>query len=117
MTREDNVEVVESYIHGLGKGDFSDVPFADDVSYESPMIERRVGDDAIGFLSGLFPIIRSVEIVQHIVEGEHVATVFKLRTPNGETLIFDKFKVVDGKLTEIDAYYDPSVMNEAVQSL
>ena len=117
MTREDKVAVVESYIHGLGNGDFSAVLFADDVSYESPLTERRVGDDAIGFLSGLFPIMRGAEILQHIVEGEYVATVFRLRTPNGETLIFDKFKVVDGKLKEINPYYDPSVLNEAVQAL
>jgi hypothetical protein len=36
MTRDEKIAVVERYIHGLGHGDFSQVPFADDVSYESP---------------------------------------------------------------------------------
>jgi hypothetical protein len=114
MTREEKIAVVESYIYGLGKADFSHVPFADDVSYESPLTPKRIGKDAIDFLSALFPIMRGAEIQQHIVEGEYVATVFHLRTPNGVTTIFDKFRVIDGKLKEINPYYDPSLLKEAV---
>jgi len=55
-------------------------------------------------------------IVQHIVEGEYVASLFVLHTPNGKTCVFDKFRVID-KLVEINPYYDPSVLNEAVASL
>jgi len=117
VTREEMVSVVESYITGLGSGDFSKVPFAEDVSFESPLTPRIQGQEAIDFLSGLFPIMRGAEIVQHIVEGEHVATVFILQTPNGKTHVFDRFRVVDGKLKEINPYYDPSVLNEALASL
>src|SRR5215510_2718808 len=63
------------------------------------------------FLAGLFPIMRGADVQQHIVEGEYVATVFHLRTPNGVTMVFDKFRVVDGKLKKINPYYDPSVLN------
>jgi hypothetical protein len=116
MTREEKIAVVESYIHGLGNGDFSHVPFANDVSYVSPLTPQRTGQDAIAFLSALFPIMRGAEVQQHIVEGEYVATVFHLRTPNGVTTVFDKFRVVDGQLKEINPYYDPSVLNEAVNT-
>ena len=114
MTREEKIAVVESYIYGLGNGDFSQVPFADDVSYESPLTPKRTGQDAISFLTALFPIMRGADVQQHIVEGDYVATVFHLRTPNGVTMVFDKFRVVDGKLQEINPYYDPSVLNAAV---
>jgi len=107
--------VVERYIYGLGKGDLSAVPFAADVSYESPLTARKTGQEAIAFLSALLPIMRGADIKQHIVEGEYVATLFYLRTPNGVTAVFDKFRVVDGKLKEINPYYDPTVLNEAVQ--
>jgi hypothetical protein len=117
MTREEKIAVVESYIYGLGNGDFSQVPFADDVSYESPLTPKRTGKDAIDFLAALFPIIRGAEIQQHIVEGEYIATVFHLRTPNGVTAIFDKFRVADGTLKEINPYYDPSILKEAVTQL
>jgi predicted SnoaL-like aldol condensation-catalyzing enzyme len=117
MTRAEKIAVVESYIYGLGNGDFSHVPFADDVSYESPLTSKRTGKDAIDFLSALFPIMRGAEIQQHIVEGEYVATVFHLRTSNGVTAIFDKFRVVDGQLKAINPYYDPSILKEAVKQL
>ena len=104
MTRAEKIAVVESYIHGLGNGDFSDVPFAEDVSYESPLTPKRKARDAIEFLSALFPIMRGAEVKQHIVEGEYVATVFDLRTPNGVTTVFDRFRVIDGKLKEINPY-------------
>jgi SnoaL-like domain len=117
MTRAEKIAVIESYIYGLGNGDFSHVPFADDVSYESPLTPKRTGKDAIDFLSALFPIMRGAEIQQHIVEGEYVATVFHLRTSNGVTAIFDKFRVVDGQLKAINPYYDPSILIEAVKQL
>lgn len=54
---------------------------------------------------------------QHIVEGEYVAAVFHLKSPNGVTAVFDKFRVVDGQLKEINPYYAPSVLSEAVKQL
>ncbi len=117
MNRDEMVSVAESYITGLGSGDFSDVPFAEDVSYESPLTPRLQGREAIDFLSGLFPLMRGSEILQHIVEGEYIASLFILHTPNGKTHVFDKFRVVEGKLKEINPYYDPTVLNEAVRSL
>jgi hypothetical protein len=98
MTRDEKIAVLERSIHGLGHGDFSQVPFADDVSYESPLTPKRTGQDRITFLTALFPIMRGADIQQHIVEGEYVATVFHLRTPTGVTTVFDKFRDVDGKL-------------------
>jgi hypothetical protein len=32
----------------------------------------------------------------------------------GVTMVFDEFRVVDGRLKEINPYYDPSVLNAAV---
>ena len=117
MTRDEMVSVAESYITGLGSGDFSDVPFAEDISYESPLTPRVQGQEAIDFLSGLFPLMRGSEILQHIAEGEYIASLFILHTPNGKTHVFDKFRIIEGKLKEINPYYDPTVLNEAVQSL
>jgi hypothetical protein len=70
-----------------------------------------------GLLSSLFPTMRGAEIQQHIVEGEYIATVFHLRTPDGVTAVFDKFRVVDGQLKEIHPYYDPSILREAMKQL
>ena len=117
MTREQKIEVVESYIRGLGGRDFTGVPFAESVSYQSPLTARRFGRDAIEFLEGIFPVILGAEIRQHIVEGDYVASVFDLEVATGTVAVFDKFRVADGKLQEICPFYDPVVLNEAVQAM
>ena len=117
MTREEQIAVVESYILGLGSRDFEGVPFAESVSYESPLTPKKAGRDAIEFLEGIFPIIRGTHVKQHIVEGEYVASVFDLEVTTGTVSVFDKFRVADGKLLEIRPFYDPATLNEAVQEM
>ena len=112
MTRKEKVGVVEAYLRGLGSRDFRRVSFASDVIYESPLTPKLVGRAAIEFLEGLFPIIKGVEIKQHVVEGEYVATIFDLETERGITTVFDCFKVEDGQLKEIRPFYDPSLLQD-----
>ena len=75
MTRKEKLAVVEVYLKGLGARDFSTVPFAPDVTYESPLTPRLSGKEAIDFLKGLFPIIKGVEIKQHVVDRAHQLAV------------------------------------------
>ncbi len=117
MTREEEIAVVESYINGLGRRDFKGVPFAESVSYESPLTPRKVGREAIEFLEGIFPIIRGTRVKQHIVEGEYVASVFDLEVTTGTVSVFDKFRVADGTLHEICPFYDPALLNDAVEEM
>ncbi len=83
-----------------------------DVAYESPLTPKLSGERAINFLKGLFPIIKGVEIKQHVVEGDHVATIFDLETERGITAVFDCFRVEDGQLKEIRPFYDPSLLRD-----
>ncbi len=112
MTREEKIAAVEAYLKGLGARDFSRVPFAPDVTYESPLTPKLSGEEAINFLKRLFPIIKGVEIKQHVVEGDHVATIFDLETERGITAVFDCFRVGDGQLKEIRPFYDPSLLRD-----
>ena len=112
MTRTEKVGVVEAYLRGLGSRDFGNVSFASDVTYESPLTPKLVGRAAIEFLEGLFPIIKGVEVKQHVVDGEYVATIFDLETERGITAVFDCFKVEDGQLKEIRPFYDPSLLQD-----
>jgi hypothetical protein len=104
-------EVVEAYLNGLGKKDFSGVPFDADFTYESPLLPtlvgqpRLIGQAAIEFLQGLFPAIEGVRIKQH---------TFDLLTIHGVIPIFDRFHVVDGRLKLANPFYDPSpILNAA----
>ncbi len=111
-----NVIAVESYINGLRNKDLSNVPFAPDVTFESPLTLKLFGRErVVEFLSDLFPVIRDIRIKQHICEGDYVATVFDFDTSFGVIPVFDCFRVSDGRLKEIRPYYDPRLITEAMQ--
>ena len=108
MTRDEMANVVEAYLDGLKRKDLSTVAFASDVTFESPLSPKLIGQQAVAdFLSGLFPAIKDVRVKQHIIEGEYVATLFDLDTTFGVIPIFDCFRVVNGLLTQIRPFYDP----------
>lgn len=109
-----NIEVVESYLRGLKSKDLNQVPFAPDVTFESPLSPMITGIPAVqAFLTGLFPAIRDIRIKRHIAEGEFVATEFDFDTTFGVIPVFDCFRVVDGQLKQIRPYYDPRAITNA----
>jgi hypothetical protein len=62
----------------------------------------------LGFLTNIFPFIKGIEIKQHLVDGDYVATVFDMETVNGVDHVVDLCLVVGGLLTEVRAFYYPS---------
>lgn len=108
MAKNPNVEVVESYLNGLRNKDLSQVPFAADVTFESPLTPQRTGvKEVVELLSSLFPAIKDIQIKRHIVEGEYVASIFDFETTYGVIEVFDCFRVSNGLLKQIRPYYDP----------
>ena len=108
MQRSEKIAVVESYLKSLSSKDLSSVPFASDITFEGPLMPKLAGRETIiGFLSSILPLIKSIEIKQHIADGEYVATVFDMETVNGVDHVVDLCRVVDGELTEIRAFYYP----------
>lgn len=106
--RDEVVKAVESYLQGLKNKDLSKVPFASDVTFESPLSPKLIGAEAvIEFLTGLFPAIKDIRVKQHIVEGEYVATLFDFDTSFGIIPVFDCFRVTGGQIKQIRPYYDP----------
>ena len=111
------IEVVEQYLDALQTGDLSSVPFAPDVTFESPLSPRVTGRDAVlETLRGMLPAVLGVEVRDHVAAGELVATRFTLSTPSGPIDVFDRLRVVNGLLAEIRPYYDPRVITEAVKA-
>ena len=108
MSREEKVAVVEAYLKGLVGKDISKIPFAMDVTFEGPRVPPLFGRDVVvGFLTMILPAIRDIQIKQHIVEGDYVATVFDLETTDGIDRVFDCIRVLDGELKEIHSFYYP----------
>src|ERR1700733_11749355 len=109
MSRSENIAVVESYLNGLARKDLSSVPLAAGVTFEGPLMPKLAGRETIvGFLTSILPLIKGIEIKQHIVDGTYVATIFDMETVNGVDHVVDLCLVVGGELTEIRAFYYPS---------
>src|SRR6266849_3611678 len=102
VSREEKVAVVEAYLRGLAGKDISKLPFAANITFEGPRVGKLIGRNAVvGFLTSILPAVKSVQIRQHIVEGDFVATVFEMET------IFGVDHVFDGELKEIHSFYYP----------
>jgi hypothetical protein len=108
VSREEKVAVVEAYLRGLAGKDISKIPFAANITFEGPRVGKLIGRNAVvGFLTNILPAVKSVQIKQHIVEGDFVATVFEMETIFGVDQVFDRVRVCDGELKEIHSFYYP----------
>jgi hypothetical protein len=52
-------------------------------------------------------MVKGIQLKQHIVEGDYVATVFDMETVNGTDHVFDWIQIVDGEIKGIHAFYYP----------
>ena len=61
----------------------------------------------LGFLTQILPVVRSIQLKQHSVEGDYVATIFDMETVNGVDHVFDRIHIIAGQNKAIDAFYYP----------
>ena len=108
MAPDVRVEVVERYLGALQTGRFDEVPFAPDVTFESPLAARVEGREAVvAALEAIRPAVLGLTVRDHVAQGDVVATRFDLDTPFGRIEVFDRFRIVNGLLAEIRPFYDP----------
>jgi hypothetical protein len=108
MSREQKVAVVEAYSDCYRTKDLSKASFAEDVTFEGPRMPKLAGRATIlGFLTQILPVVRGIELKQHIVEGDYVATVFDMETVNGVDHVFDRIHIIAGQNKAIHAFYYP----------
>jgi Uncharacterized protein conserved in bacteria len=106
--KEENIRIVESYIEAIGRRDLSFEMLAEDVYFEDPMtVKSRGADNLRAFLTGFLPAIESVKIIEHITEGDLVATHWEIDGVFGAVPILQKFRIRDGKIVEAIAFFDP----------
>lgn len=108
MSRDEVIAVVEGYLNGLARKDLSNVPFALDVTFEGPQVPRLIGHQSVvGFLTSIMPLVKRIQIRQHLVDGEFVATMFDMETVNGTNKVVDWLHVSAGQLKAIRSFYYP----------
>ena len=105
---EENIKAVEGYLKALKEKDLSLAPFAEDLVYDDPVSGRgRGAENFRAFLSGFLPAIKDVRALEHVCDGERVATRWEADTVFGIISIGEFFRVREGKITEAFGYFDP----------
>jgi len=108
VSREQNIAIVESYLACFASKDPSGVPFADGVVFEGPTWPTLTGRQAVlGFLKLILPGIRRARVNRHIVEGDHIATIFDMDTDQGVEHVCDCIEIVGGEITRVQAFFYP----------
>jgi len=117
MSREQKVAAVEAYLDCFVTKDLSKVPFAEDVTFEGPRMPKLTERPMVlGFLAHILPMVKGIQLKQHIVEGDYVATIFDMETVNGVDHVCDRIHVVDGQIQSIQAFYYPETIPEGQTS-
>ena len=108
MSREQNIAIVESYLACFASKDPSGVPFADGVVFEGPTWPTLTGRQAVlSFLRLILPGIRRARVTRHIVEGDHIATIFDMDTDQGVEHVCDCIEIVGGEIARVQAFFYP----------
>ena len=100
--------MVEAYLNGLARKDLSNVPFAPDITFDGPRVPRLIGHQSVvGFLTSIMPLVKRIQIKQHLVDGDFAATMFEMETVNGTDKVVDWIRVSCGQLKAIHSFYYP----------
>ncbi len=111
-TRESIIEAAEKYLfHGLVEHDGSKVPLAENVVRTEQGHDTGKGRDGLieALAHDVINVITGIRNVRWIVEGEQAVAFYDLdvTTSDRPVLIAERFRVVDGLITEIEAIFHP----------
>ena len=106
-TRDQQVAVVESFLDCIVRKDFDRLPIAPEYTAQSPLTPKLTGQAALEYLRVVARAVNAIRIEQHIVEGDHVATLFEEDTVNGTLPVFSRFHIEEGRIKDVRVFYDP----------
>jgi hypothetical protein len=112
-TREQVIQVVEKYINAVRHNDASALPLHADAICEFPTNTYR---GAASFKQGLDQfarIMKSIEVVRLVIEGEHCVAILNIDTIFGCIPFAEHIQVANGEIMAIRGYYDPRPMLDA----
>ena len=102
------IEIIEACLHGLRTGAPRCAPLAADVTWDGPPAAgRAAGAEVTDLLGRFLPMVETVRVERHIVEGPYVASMIELGTAAGTIRTFVCFRLSSGLIKEIRTFYDP----------
>jgi len=110
VMREQVIQVVEQYIDAVRRNDASALPLHPDAVCEFPTNTYR---GAASFQQGLDQfarIMKSIDVIRLIVDGEHCVAILNIETVFGPILFAEHIHVTNGEIVSIRGYCDPRPM-------
>ena len=108
--------MVESYLDCVVRKDFHKLPIAPGYTSESPLSSKLSGQAAVDYLWNIAQGVKAIRIQQHIVEGNHVATLFEEDTVYGPLPVFALWEIEDGRVKDVRVFYDPRRISNPSES-
>jgi hypothetical protein len=108
--REQVIQVVETYIDSLRRNDPSSAPLHPEIVCEFPTNTYR---GAASFRQGLTQfasIMKSIEVIRLVVDGEHCVAIVNIDTIFGLIPFAEHIHVANGEILSIRGYCDPRPM-------
>jgi len=105
--RDEVVHVVQKYIDAVRRNDPSNLPLHPEVIGEFPMNTYRGAQSFIDALEPFSRIVKSIEVVRLVVDGEHCVAILSIDTSFGPIPFAEHIRVVDGMIVSVRGYYDP----------
>jgi hypothetical protein len=107
MSRDEKVALVESFLDCRASGELDRLPVGPELTVESPLTPKLSGEAAMAYVKAVAAGTKGIRVVQHIVEGNHVATLSENETVNGPLSVFAKFQIESGRIKDVRVFYDP----------
>jgi len=108
--RKQVIQVVEKYIDAVRRNDASALPLHPDAVCEFPTNTYR---SAASFQQGLdqfVRIVKSIEVIRLVVDGEHCVAILNIDTIFGPIPFAEHIRVANGEIVSIRGYCDPRPM-------
>src|SRR3984893_9185000 len=108
--REQVIQVVEQYIDAVRRNDASALPLHPDAVCEFPTNTYRGAESFRKGLDDFDGIMKSIEEMTLVVDGEHCVAIVNIDTFFGVIPFAEHIHVADGQIVSIRGYCDPRPM-------
>ena len=106
MSRDEKVSIVESFLSCMASSELDRLPIDPELTVQSPLIPKLSGQAAKEYVKAVAANTDGIQVIQHIVEGDQVATLTENETTNGPLSVFAKFQIESGRIKDVRVFYD-----------
>lgn len=104
------ISVVEKYIDAVRRNDPTGLPLHEEVIGVFPMSTYRGAEAFVQALESFAKIVKHIEVVRLVVDGEHCVAILNIDTVFGLVPFAEHIHVVNGQIVSVRGYYDPRPM-------